>query len=112
MLHTAIKPQTPTYEPAFLEALLARVERRHAWNKANPVSTAGRGWIVTHRIEQRQREHARLTAIGINATILLEPEVNDPLAVEIAENDLNHWLSEDHGQLEREAWALVRRAVA
>lgn len=103
-------PETLTRR--FLEALLEVAAERKVWLKANPVSTAGSQSFFQKYIDDRRREHDRLAGIVSAANTLLEPEAHDSLYLEIAASDLDNYLDEDGGKLERAAWALTRGGAA
>lgn len=108
-----LSPVIPnSFTPEFMAALIDAAKARKEWNRANPVSTAGSMPFVTARIENRQREGMRLTAVILNASTLSEPEEHDLLDLEIAASDLECWLDEDMGMLEGQALAVVRGGVA
>ncbi len=101
-----------SFTPEFLGALHDLAKAKQCWNKANPVSTAGSMPFITMRIENRQREAARLTAVILCCATLLEPHEFDLLDLEIAASDLECWLDEDHGQLERQTLGILRERAA
>lgn len=95
------------YSPEFLEALTILAKEHQEANRANPVSTYNSS-AMQLRFEQCQREGARLQAIILAASTLSEPWAHDIDAIEEAIAELDGWLDEDSGQLERAAHAKVR----
>lgn len=98
-----------SFTPEFLTALIDLAKARQEWCRANPVSTRESAGMQL-RIENRQREMARLVGVILAASTLIQPEAHEDLYLEIAASDLEACLDEDGGCLEREALAMVREA--
>jgi hypothetical protein len=96
-----------SFTPEFLTVVIDLAKARQAWNRANPVATYYAGGLQM-RVEHRQAEMARLVGIILAASTLIEPEAHDDLYLEIAASDLEAYLDEDMGMMERQALAIVR----
>ena len=99
------------YAPDFLNALLELAKAKQSRNRQNPVSTHDSAGMQL-RVENRQREMARLVGIILAASTLIEPELHDIDLIDQSVADLDAYLEEDHGWLESQARHVVRSAAA